>query len=66
MTVELDRISKSFGPLTVLHELSLTVAPGEFMVLLGPVRLRQDHGLAHDRRAGERHHRAASASTAAT
>ena len=36
MTVELDRISKAFGPLTVLHELSLSVAPGEFMVLLGP------------------------------
>jgi len=36
MTVELDRISKAFGSLTVLHELSLNVAPGEFMVLLGP------------------------------
>ena len=36
MTVELDRISKAFGQLTVLHELSLSVAPGEFMVLLGP------------------------------
>jgi multiple sugar transport system ATP-binding protein len=36
MTVELDRISKSFGSLTVLHELSLSVAPGEFLVLLGP------------------------------
>ncbi len=36
MTVELERISKAFGPLTVLHQLSLTVVPGEFMVLLGP------------------------------
>lgn len=36
MTVMLDRISKSFGPLTVLHELSLNVQAGEFMVLLGP------------------------------
>src|SRR6202521_781994 len=36
MTVELERISKAFGPLTVLHELSLAVVPGEFMVLLGP------------------------------
>jgi multiple sugar transport system ATP-binding protein len=36
MTVDLDRLSKAFGPLTVLHELSLSVAPGEFMVLLGP------------------------------
>jgi multiple sugar transport system ATP-binding protein len=36
MTVTLDRISKSFGALTVLHELSLDVQAGEFMVLLGP------------------------------
>jgi multiple sugar transport system ATP-binding protein len=36
MTVEIDRISKSFGAVTVLHELSLSVAPGEFLVLLGP------------------------------
>ncbi|HEX9448654.1 MAG TPA: ABC transporter ATP-binding protein [Dongiaceae bacterium] len=36
MTVSLDRISKSFGQLTVLHELSLAVHAGEFMVLLGP------------------------------
>src|SRR6266404_3449185 len=36
MTVDLERISKAFGSLTVLHELSLSVKPGEFMVLLGP------------------------------
>ncbi len=36
MTVDLERISKAFGSLTVLHELSLSVEPGEFMVLLGP------------------------------
>ncbi|HVJ34913.1 MAG TPA: ABC transporter ATP-binding protein [Terriglobia bacterium] len=36
MTVVLDHISKSFGFLTVLHELSLSVQAGEFMVLLGP------------------------------
>ncbi|HEY8015504.1 MAG TPA: ABC transporter ATP-binding protein [Dongiaceae bacterium] len=36
MTVELEAISKSFGAVTVLHELSLTVAPAEFLVLLGP------------------------------
>ena len=35
-TVELERISKAFGSHTVLHELSLSVAPGEFLVLLGP------------------------------
>src|SRR5260221_732733 len=36
MTVSLDRISKSFGQLTVLHELSLAVQAGKFMVLLVP------------------------------
>src|SRR5215471_8626657 len=36
MTVELESISKSFGAVTVLHELSLEVAPAEFLVLLGP------------------------------
>ncbi len=36
MTVELERISKSFGQLVVLHELSLSLAPGELLVLLGP------------------------------
>src|SRR5689334_10309790 len=35
MTIRLDRISKSFGALTVLQELSLVVEPGEFLVLLG-------------------------------
>jgi multiple sugar transport system ATP-binding protein len=35
MTIRLDRISKSFGALIVLQELSLTVEPGEFLVLLG-------------------------------
>ena len=35
MTIRLERISKSFGALTVLQELSLTVEPGEFLVLLG-------------------------------
>jgi len=33
--VTFDRIAKSFGPVKVLEELSLSVAPGEFLVLLG-------------------------------
>src|SRR5215475_9843384 len=36
MTVELERISKSFGAVTVLQALSLSLSPGEFLVLLGP------------------------------
>jgi multiple sugar transport system ATP-binding protein len=33
--VTFDRIAKSFGPVRVLEELALDVAPGEFLVLLG-------------------------------
>ena len=33
--VTFDKIVKSFGPVKVLEELSLNVAPGEFLVLLG-------------------------------
>ena len=35
MTVVLDSVSKSFGNVKVLHELSLEVHDGEFLVLLG-------------------------------
>ena len=34
--VELSGVRKSFGPAVVLHELSLSVKSGEFMVLVGP------------------------------
>ena len=33
--VTLDKIAKSFGAVRVLEELTLTVEPGEFLVLLG-------------------------------
>ncbi|MBV0893079.1 amino acid ABC transporter ATP-binding protein [Paracoccus sp. Z118] len=31
-----DRVSKSYGGLTVLHDINLTVAPGEVISLIGP------------------------------
>jgi len=34
--VELSSVRKSFGAATILHELSLSVRSGEFMVLVGP------------------------------
>ncbi|HHZ08600.1 MAG TPA: ABC transporter ATP-binding protein, partial [Rhizobiales bacterium] len=34
--IELRRLTKSFGAYTALRELDLTVADGEFLVLLGP------------------------------
>ena len=42
-----------------LDGLTLHLEPGELVALLGPVRLRQDHGAAHPRRAGGRRPRAA-------
>jgi multiple sugar transport system ATP-binding protein len=33
--VTFDKIAKSFGPVRVLEELTLDIAPGEFLVLLG-------------------------------
>jgi iron(III) transport system ATP-binding protein len=34
--IVIDRISKKYGDVTALHEISLTVADGEFVTLLGP------------------------------
>ena len=36
MRVTLDRLTKRFGSFTALHALSLSIEPGEFLVLLGP------------------------------
>ncbi len=35
-SVELERVSKAFGDVTALHEVTLDARPGEFLVLLGP------------------------------
>ena len=60
-SVTFDGVTKRFGDVTAVDDLDLDVADGEFMVLLGPVGLRQDHRPADDRRArGD--HRAASCS----
>src|SRR6476620_7045852 len=34
--IVIDHISKRYGDVTALHEISLTVAHGEFVTLLGP------------------------------
>src|SRR5262245_43892614 len=34
--LQLDKISRSFGPVEVLHELSLDVMRGEFVAFVGP------------------------------
>jgi polar amino acid transport system ATP-binding protein len=34
--IEIDRLSKRFGPLTVLRDVSLTIAQGEVVAVIGP------------------------------
>ncbi|MCY3768728.1 MAG: ABC transporter ATP-binding protein [Gammaproteobacteria bacterium] len=34
--VQLDHVSKTYGPVTAVDDVSLNIAPGEFVVLLGP------------------------------
>ena len=45
----LDELGKSFGAFQAVNDFSLELAQGEFVSLLGPVGLRQDHDPAHDR-----------------
>src|SRR3954447_4607228 len=35
-SISLDRVSKRFGSVPVIHDLSVTIDPGEFTVFLGP------------------------------
>ncbi len=45
-------IEKSYGKVKVLHGLGFDIQDGEFVVLVGPVGLRQEHAAAHAGRAG--------------
>ena len=45
--VRFQKVTKSYGSLTVLDELDLDVARGEKVAIIGPFGLGQDHGSAH-------------------
>ena len=45
-TIELREVTKHFGAFTAVKDLSLSVAAGEVVCLLGPVWLRQDDDIA--------------------
>ena len=47
--LQLKGLTKKYGDLVVVDDLNLTLRAGEFVSLLGPVRLRQDHDVADDR-----------------
>ncbi len=48
--VELRRVTKRYGSVTAVSDLTLTVEKGSFTALLGSVGLRQVHAFADDRR----------------
>ena len=57
--IELTHIDKYYGKNHVLKDLNLTIEDGDFMTLLGALRLRQDHHPPRGLRPGkapERHH----------
>jgi ABC-type uncharacterized transport system YnjBCD ATPase subunit len=39
--LELKNLSKHYGEKSILHDLSLTIDPGEFFAPLGPIGLRE-------------------------
>ena len=51
-SLKLERLTKEFGngkeKVVAVRELSLTINPGEFVTLLGPFRLWQNHCASHD------------------
>ncbi len=48
--VRLERVTKLFGDVAAVDDLSLDIEEGEFFSMLGPVGLREDHHAPHDRR----------------
>ena len=54
-TISLKQVTKLFGSLRAADSVDLEVGAGEVLVPPGPLRLRQDHDPADDRRARDRH-----------
>ena len=51
-TVSMEKLNKVYeNGFHAVKDMTLDIGDGEFMVLVGPVRLRQDHGAADGRRA---------------
>ena len=51
-SVTYDHVTKTFGDTAAVKDLLLEVSDGEFMVLVGPSGLRQEHRAAHACRPG--------------
>ncbi len=51
--VVLNHLTKAYGGgVLAVNNVSLEVADGEFVCLVGPSGMRQDHGAADDQRSG--------------
>ena len=48
-SVAIRDVRKAFGAIEVIHGVDVTIGDGEFVVLVGPVGLRQIDPAAHDR-----------------
>lgn len=44
--IRVEGLSKKYGKAEVLNDVSFVVGDGEFVVFVGPFRLRKDHPLA--------------------
>ena len=65
--IALEGVSKVFpGDVVAVDDVELSIGDGEFMVLVGPVGLREVDAAADDRRARGRVERARSGSATAT
>ena len=63
--VRIEKLKKSFGAVEVLKDIDLIVEDGSFVVLVGPLGLRQVHAAARHCGAGARDRRDRSPSAAA-
>ena len=53
--VALRNVVKKYDDVVAVASINLDIPNQEFVVLVGPVRLRQEHYAAHDRRPGRNH-----------
>ena len=66
MSIQFEQVTKRYRGVPVVNDVTLEIAKGEFFVLLGPERQRQEHAAARRRRADPRSITGASRCTGAT
>ena len=51
-SVRISNVTKKFGQIEVIHGVDLEIAEGEFVILVGPLRMWQINSITYDRRVG--------------